>query len=282
MVPLQVKAAGRAGAIALEGEAPGRAADAAVEIVEGRCRAGRHAPAGGGGTGFGGGGLAEEKAHDPVFASPERQPPAGGEVEPAGMAAEFGEDGREAGAAQPVLEDPEGLPRPAGTDDAEPPRIEAEMIEAGPVRCAGLADGRFLHHPENRPVVHGGKAGEKRGGEAGDGGSVAGGLSPQFVKGAAAQPAAEHVVDAGDAERQHRPAPARGEEGPRRSGGNGRKSGRIRIVLTAIIVHLGQAVIPDIESRRPAFDLGDPPAKPGKAFPCHRNACAHGDLDLRM
>lgn len=77
MVPFQVENADRAVAVALEGEPPGRPADAGGEIVEGRGRTGRDVPPGGGGAGLGGAGLTQKQAHDPALVGTQRQPPAG-------------------------------------------------------------------------------------------------------------------------------------------------------------------------------------------------------------
>jgi len=117
MVPFQIENAGRAVAVALEGELPGRSADAGGEIVEDRRRPGRDLPAGGHGPGLGGAGLTEKQSHDAALMGAQRQPSAGGQVELARMAPDLGKHGGEGATAKGFFENPEGVRRPPGLDD---------------------------------------------------------------------------------------------------------------------------------------------------------------------
>ena len=109
MIPLQVEPAGHAGPVAFEVKPPDGAADACGETAEGGGGLRLDQPAGGSGPRLGPGGLAQKQPHDPAVAGPERQPPAGSEVEGVGMAAQLGEHGGKAGAAKPLLEHPQNL-----------------------------------------------------------------------------------------------------------------------------------------------------------------------------
>src|SRR4051794_16584390 len=130
MIPLHIEAAGLALTVPLEQEPPGRPTDALVKIVERAGRPRRDQPAGQRRTRLRRTGLAEEKAHDTARARPESQPATGGEVEFPRRAADLGDSRGKASAAQPLLEDPERLPRPADADDDQFSRVEAETIEA--------------------------------------------------------------------------------------------------------------------------------------------------------
>ena len=134
------------------------------------------------------------------------------------MAAELASDGGKADAAEPFLEHPERLLRPPGHDDDEAGRIEAELVKAGAVRLTALPRRFFLDDEEDRPVVETGEAGEQRRGEAARGrGSRASSAARISWSAFRRSPPEKQPVDLGDAEREHRPAPARREELPRRS-----------------------------------------------------------------
>ena len=225
-------------------------------------------PAGQGGAGLGRGGLAEQEAHHAAVAGAEREPPAGGQVEALRVAAELAEHRGEAGAAQPFLEHPERLLRPPGPDDDEAGRVEAELVEAGTVGLAALPRRRLLEDEEDRPVVEIGEAGEERRGEAARGGDIAGLGGPDLMERVPPEAAAERPVEVGDAERKHRPAPARREELPRRGRMGGSAGERSRPFSEA-----GYSGRPRL---RPALDLGDAAGELGKPIPRHENACAHG------
>ena len=220
------------------------------------------------------GGLTQKQPHDPAVAGPERQPPAGSEVEGAGMAADLGEHGGKPGAAKPLLEHPQSLLRPAGDDDDQAVGGKAEPVETGTVRQPALADRGFLHHPQHRPPVAGREAGEHRGGEAGGGCAVAGGFRPHFVERIAAKTAAEQAIERRNAEGKPHPAPATSRIIARR------RTGR-RFLKGAT----GRGHFTDrrfAETGRPALDLGDPPAQPGISLPCHESAGAHGFSGLSL
>lgn len=199
-------------------------------------------PAGGGRSRLGGAGLAQEQAHDAAVAGTQCQPPAGGEVEAAGMAPDLGKDGGETTAAQRLLEDPEGFLRAPAAHDDEFSRVEAEAFEAGTIGSAGLLHGIGFGDQQEGTRLGLGKTGEKGEREAGGGDRIARGFAADLMEGVAAEAAAEPAIDTDLAKGKAHPA-----------GGQG---------------------------NRPALDLGDLLAQPGKPLPCHENACAHGPLHL--
>src|SRR4029079_17189958 len=98
-------------------------------------------------------GMTEKEAHDAALACPQSQPAAGGEVEFLRRATDLGDCRGKASAAQPLLENPERLSRPADPDDDQLSRIEAETIEADTIGKARLANAGCFDHPEDRPAV---------------------------------------------------------------------------------------------------------------------------------
>jgi hypothetical protein len=143
--------------------------------------------------------MAEEESHDAALPGAQRQTPARGQVETAGVAADLGQDGGEAATAKPFLENPERLARTAHRDDEQPLRIESETIQSGPMRQAGIAGSRGFHHPEDRPAVVGRESGEDRRGETGRGESLPS-AAADFMEGVPAKPARQQTVKAGNAE----------------------------------------------------------------------------------
>jgi hypothetical protein len=147
MVPLHVEDAGSAVAIAFEGEAPGGIADAFGEIGVGRGGKRADEPARAGGTRRRACGLAEQESGDAAFRRAEREAAAGGEIEGAGVAWYLGDDGGEAGAAQPLLEDPQCVGGLAHARNDEAGRIEPVGAQATAVGQAGFGARRLLHDP---------------------------------------------------------------------------------------------------------------------------------------
>lgn len=235
MIPLHIENTGRTGAVALQRQAPGRAADAGRVVVEGCGRVGRDQPAGGGGAGLGLAGLAQQQAQDAAGAGEERQAAAGGEVELTGRAADLGEDGGEAAAGKPLGEHPQGVAGLCRADEDQPRRVEAEAVEADAIGETGLTAGGGLDDPQDRTAVVGGETGEDRSGKAGGGGVIAGEGGADLVEGAAAEATGKRAVDRRNVE---------GKQGFGAAGG----------------VDKGDAV---------ALDLGDPAAQAGKGVPCH-------------
>jgi quercetin dioxygenase-like cupin family protein len=238
MVPFQVENAGPAVTVAFEREPPGRSADALGEIVEDCCRPGRNVPAGGGGAGLGGTGLAQKQADDAALVGTERQPPAGSEIELTRMAFDLGEDGSQGMAAKSFLENPEGFRRPSALDDDELCGIEAEAVEPGPVGMTCLGEGAGLADQQERAMIALCETGKEGNGEAGRGARIAGGFAADLMQRIAAKPTRQHGVKGADAE--------------------------------------GQACAMGRQADRPALDFSDPPAEPGKNLPCHGSACVHG------
>lgn len=234
--------------VALHGEAPDRAADAEgiVVVAGGRPRldqpAGRRRPR------LGGACLPQKQAHDAALPGAKGEPAAGGEIELLRVTAELGKNGGKARAAEPFLEHPQRLSRPLGADQHEASRIEPESIEAGTVEIAAFAGGDLLPHPQDRPIVDPGEAGEDGGGEAGRGSAVAGRRGAELMQGGAAEPAGEQPVGLRLPQRKNRSAPARREEMPRRG------SGGLSLRKTSRVDGNGMT-----------FDLGDPSAQVGKA-----------------
>ena len=238
MVPFQVENTGWAVTVALEGELPGRSADAGGEIVEDRRRPGRDVPAGGGGAGLGGAGLTQDETHDAALIGAQRQPPAGRKVEWARMAPDLGKHGGQGATAKGLLENPEGLRRPSGLHDDQLGRIEAKAVEPGSIRTTRLVEGVGFADQQERAMVALGESGEKGHGKAGGGGRIACRVAADFMQRISAQPARERRVKGADAERQARPI-------------GGQADGL-------------------------AFDFSDSPAESGKDVPCHGNTCVHG------
>jgi len=265
MIPLQVEAAGAAVAVAFEVEPPGGAADALGKAVERAGRRGCRPPAGPGGAGLGGGGLAEQEARHSALPGAKRQAAAGGEIERPGVPAQLAEDGGKSRTAEALLEDPERFFRPAGLDHHEPGGGQSELVEAGSMGMPALPEGGFLGDAEDRPVVAEGEAREQGRGEAEGGRRLAGGLRPDLVKGVPPEPAAESPVGRGHSERQEPPVPIRRKEGT--GGGKGRPGAGGRGLASVF----GRG-----RKARPAFYLGDAAGKPDKGFPRHESASAHG------
>jgi hypothetical protein len=238
MVPFQIENAGRAGAVALEREAPGRPADAEGKIVEGRRGTRRDMPAGGSGARFGLAGLAQKQTHHAAVAGAERETPARGQVELARMAPDLGEHGADPAAAERLLENPEGLACAAGADDDEPPRVDAEAVEAGAVWVSRFAERVAFGDEQEGAMVGSREPGEDGGGKAGGCTCIAGGLAADLVKRVAAEPTGKHPVEASDAESQER--------------------------------------LPSGQGGRIALDRGNLPPQSGKPVPRHENAGAHG------
>jgi hypothetical protein len=195
-------------------------------------------PAGGGGARLGRAGLAQKQTHHPAVAGAERQTPARGQVELARMAPHFSEHGADPAAAERLLEDPERLARASGPDDDEPPRIDAEAVETRSVGMSCFAERIGLGDEQEGAMIGLGEPGEERDGEAGGGTRIARCPAADLVERVAAEPAGEHPIETGDAERQGR--------------------------------------LPSRQNGRIAFDPGDFPPQSGKPLPCHENAGAHG------
>lgn len=175
--------------VALEGEPPGRSADAGGEIVEDRRRPGHDMPTGGGGAGLGGAGLAKQQAHDTALAGTQRQPPAGGKIELARMASDFGENGGKGTAAKGFLENPEGFCRAPAADNDELCGIEAEAVEPRSVGMAGLGESTGLADQQERAMITLCETGEEGNGEAGGGDRIAGGFAADLMQCVAAKSA---------------------------------------------------------------------------------------------
>ncbi|MBN8993989.1 MAG: hypothetical protein J0H94_02105 [Rhizobiales bacterium] len=263
MIPLQIEDAGYTGAVAFEDEAPARIAEAGGKITRRNRGLRGDLPTRQGGAGSDPAGLAEEQAHDPAFARPERQAPAGGEVELPRISADFRESRGEAGTAEPLLESPQSLAGTAHPDQDQPGRIEAELGEAGRIGKAAFATGGSLQNPENRPLFR--DQGEERRGKAGGGGNVRQ-AAPDFMQGVPPDAAAEGCVKGGDSEGQMTAPPW-----PERRGLLGQPPG---------IADFFAGLSADLDAREMALDLGDPASQPGNILLCHGSAPAHGDNSL--
>src|SRR5262245_47256786 len=113
MIPLHIETAGLAVPVPFEHQPPYRPADARGKIIERAGRARRNQPAGECGARLRRAGLAEKEAHDAALAGAEREASACGQVELLRRAADLGDRRGQPAAAQPLLEDPERLSRPA-------------------------------------------------------------------------------------------------------------------------------------------------------------------------
>jgi hypothetical protein len=152
-----------------------------------------------------------------MLGSAERQAAAGGEVEETGVAVHLGEDGRETAAAEPFLEDPEGIPGAPDRNHDETPRIKTEAAEAHTVKLAGFPGGSSFGDPEDRAVVGRGQTRQDSGREAGYGGGLTILGRPELMERGAAEATAQHLIEPRDGEGQEGGRAAR-ERGWKREG----------------------------------------------------------------
>jgi hypothetical protein len=139
--------------------------------------------------------LAEQQAHYFVVTGTEREAAARGQVERAWRAADLGEDGGKAAAAQPFLADPQGFVRPASANEDQALGIEPEMIEATAIEQAGLAARGRFRDPQNRAGIVGSETDEECRGKACGCGCIPSGLAADLMEGIAAEAAGEPLIE---------------------------------------------------------------------------------------
>lgn len=200
-MPLHIDCSRRAEPIALQLKPPGRPADAEgkfrvlcrdrrnCEARERRARLRRAA-------------LAQKQTGDAAIAGTQCQPPARGKIEDCGIAPYFHDHCRKAGAAEPLLEDPERLAGFFHADRDQPFGIESKARETGTVGNARFPRRTRLADPENRPCIG---ARQKRDQPRGKPMRRTGPThlrATYFMQRAERQPATEHPVERGKAERE--------------------------------------------------------------------------------
>lgn len=168
----------------------------------------------------------------------QRQSAAGGKIERARLAPDFGQYAGKTPATKGFLEDPEGFGRTPGAYDHDFSRIEAEAIKTGAIGMARFAEGTGFADQQERAVIEARETGQESDGEAGGDDGIASGFAAHLMQCIAAKAAAKQAVERPDAEGQKWPV--------------------------------------DRQRSWPALDFGDPPPQPGKGIPCHGNACAYG------